>query len=340
MRLTIIGTAQSGKTTLFHALVGSHMSRAKGYFSHIGTFVSKDPRVFRLGKLVNSRKITPITYEVGDFDGFGTLWKEERSGEIVQELNTSHVFLQVIPAFRGVDIIKEFDELNLRLILSDLRFVERRLDKLEKEVKAKKSSPRELELLRKIEDTLLEEKPVSTLSLSREEIKLISGYPFITIKPRIAIININEKDINSFNCPNKIKNFPSICTPLNVEKELSELEDEKEKEALIKEYGLSDSAVHRLEEIILKELGYIIFYTVGEKETKAWLLKKGATVYEAAGKIHSDIQRGFIKAEVIHYEDFVRAGNHKEAKNQNLMHLEGKDYVVQDGDVINIRFSI
>ncbi len=339
MRLTIIGNQQSGKTTLFQSLVGPHMSRAKGYFSHIGTFVSKDPRVFTLGKLMNSRKITPVTYEVTDFDGFGTLWKEERSGEIVQELNTSDIFLQIIPAFRNVDIGEEFDDLNMRLIFSDLRFVERRLERLEKEVKAKKASLKELDLLKKIENTLLEEKPISSLNLSRDELKLISGYPFITLKPRIVVINIDETDIGTFECPKRIKNFPVICSPLSVEKEIAELEDDERKE-LLKEYGLNDSAVHKLEETILRELGYIIFYTAGEKETRAWLLKRGASVYEAAGKIHSDIQKGFIRAEVIHYDDFVHAGNHKEAKNQNLMHLEGKDYIVRDGDVINIRFSI
>ncbi len=339
MRLTIIGNPQTGKSTLFYSLVGEHASKGKGYFSHIGTFVSKDPRVFKLGELVNAKKITPVTYEIADFDGFGALWKEDKAGEIVQELLTSHIFLQVIPAFRISDISKEFDDLNMRLIFSDLRFVEKRLTRLEKEVKAKKASQKELDLLKNIENTLLEERPLSSMNLSKDQLKMISGYAFLTLKPRIVVINIGEDDINSFECPDSMHEYPVICSPLSIEKELAELE-EYERAELLGEYGLKDSAVHKLEETILKELGYIIFYTAGEKETRAWLLRRGETAFDAAGKIHSDIQRGFIRAEVIHYEDFIKAGNHKEAKNQNLMHLEGKEYVVQDGDVLNIRFSI
>ncbi len=339
MKLAIIGNPGAGKTSLFFSLVGKHFSRKKGYFSQIGTFISKDRRVFELGNLINARKITPVNYEVGDFDGFGNLWKEEKNGEILQELITYDVLIQVIDAFSGKDTESDFEDTNLRLIFSDLQFTEKRLSKLEKEVKAKKVSEKELQILRKIYNALSNEKPISSIGLSEQEKTIIAGYPFLTIKPRIVLINVRE-DNAPLECKSEYKGYPALCAPLNIEMELSEIEDENERKELLKEYGFEDSAVHRLEEIILKELGFIIFYTVGEKETRAWLLKKGSTVYEAAGKIHSDIQRGFIRAEVIHYEDFVKAGSHKEAKNLNLMSLEGKDYVVKDGDVINIRFSI
>jgi len=339
MKLAIIGNPAVGKSSLFFALVGKHFSRKKGYFSHIGTFVSKDRRVFELGNLIKSRKITPVNYEVGDFDGFGNLWKEEKTGEILQELITYDILIQVVDAFSGKDTESDFEDINLRLIFSDLQLTERRLSRLEKEVKARKGSEKELKILEKIYDTLSNEKPISSLGLSEQEKGIISGYSFLTIKPRIVFINIKEDNL-SLECKEEYRGYPAICAPLNIEMELSEIEDEEERKELLEEYGLKDSAVHRLEETILKELGYIVFYTVGEKETRAWLLKKGATVYEAAGKIHSDIQRGFIRAEVIHYEDFIKTGSHKEAKNRNLMTIEGKEYVVQDGDVINIRFSI
>ncbi len=339
MKLAIIGNTAVGKTSLFYSLVGTHFSRKKGYFSQIGTFVSKDRRVFELGRLLNSRKITPVNYEVGDFDGFGKLWKEEKTGEILQELISYDVLIHVIDAFSQKDPREDFEDINLRLIFSDLQFAEKRIARLQKEVKAKKGAEKELELLKKIHSNLLEEKPITSLELSEQEQKMISGNPFITTRPRIVLLNVSENALEK-DCTSEYMGYPALCAPLSIERELAEIEDEKEREELLREYGLKDSAVHRLEEIILRELGYIIFYTAGEKETRAWLLKKGSTVYEAAGKIHSDIQRGFIRAEIIHYDDFIKAGSHKEAKNLNLMHLEGKDYIVQDGDVINIRFSI
>ncbi len=339
MKLAIIGNTASGKSSLFYALVDGHFSKAHGYFSQIGTFVSKDMGVFELGHLIGAKKITPAQYEVGDFDGFGRLWKEKKTGEILQELITYDTLIQVVNAFSTEDAESDFEEINMNLIFSDLQFVERRIPKLEKKVQAKSAQERELDILKRIHEVLLEEKPISSLHLTEDEKKVIAGYPFLTIKPRIVLKNINEDanvDINE----KAYKNYPLISAPLNIEKELAEISDENERKELLDAYGLKESILVKLEHTILKELGFIIFYTVGEKETRAWLLEKGSTVYEAAGKIHSDIQRGFIRAEVIHYEDFIKAGSHKEAKSLHLMHLEGKDYIVQHRDVINIRFSI
>lgn len=339
MKLAIIGNPSTGKTSLFYSLVKGHSRRQKGYFSSIGTFTSKDRRVIQMGRLVKSQKITPVSYQVGDFDGFGKLWKEDKAATIIQELVMYDVLIHVINNFSGSNPERDFDDLNLRLIFADLQFVENRISKLKKEVNAKKAQRKELELLEKIHLNLLSEKPISFLKLKEHEKKLISGYPFITIKPRILVLNVSE-DLVKEPCPSGYKELPTICASLNIEREVAEINNETTRTELLNEYGIKESAVSKLEDIILKELGYIIFYTVGDKETRAWLLRKGASAFEAAGKIHSDIQRGFIRAEVIHYSDFIKAGSHKEAKKLNLMHLEGKDYIVQDGDVINIRFSI
>ncbi len=340
MKLAIIGSTQCGKSTLFHLLAGEHATKQRGYLSSIAAFGFKDERLYTLAKLVNAKKITPIMLEIGDFEGFGKLYREERAAEIIQSLMPYDMLIQIVPSYPPFDMQNDFDEINLRITLSDLKFAENRIKKLKKEVAAKKSDPKELKLLEKISTHLENEMPIFTMNLQDSEKKMLAGYPFVSAKPRIILVNAEESSMSNIDTK-KISSlgFPIIISSLSVEKEVMELPQD-ERADMFKLYGIEASSLDRLEQTVRDYLSMVTFFTAGEKETRAWPLRKGQTAFEAAGKIHSDIQRGFIRAEVIHYDDFIKAGSHNEAKRLNLMHLEGKEYVVQDGDVLNIRFSI
>ena len=203
---------------------------------------------------------------------------------------------------------------------------------------------REVELLQRIEAWLSEEKPLFSMELTETDQQIIRGYNFISLKPQILIVNKDENRLGE-ELPERIKKKIEerksyyMETDLELEEELSELSKE-EIAQLMKEYGLKESVKNFLVNNILNALGMITFFTVNEREGRAWVIPKGSTAKQAAGKIHSDMERGFIRAEVIHFDDFMRAGSEKKAREMGLYKLEGKDYIVQDGDILFIRFSV
>ena len=330
MKGAIIGSSGVGKSTLFKLLTGVESRGGKGYISGIGQAILYDRRVEELSRIYNPRKTTHATLEINDFDGFGRLWKEEKTGEIVQTLNQYDVLLHVTTG------IRDFEEIEYRLLLSDLRVVEKRLEMLKKVGREKDA----ITLFEKLKEHLESEKPISSFPFSEQDKQYIQNFTFATAIPRVVIYNImegQEPDTNFIEYLKK-KGILFNISNLLLEVEALSLSGDERRE-LIKEYGF-EPAFERIIENIKKALNIIAFLTAGEKEVRAWIIRKGLTVKQAAGKIHSDLERGFVRAEVIHYDEFMKVGNMKRAREQGMVRLEGKDYIVQDGDIILIRSSI
>ncbi len=330
MKGAIIGSTGAGKSTLFKLLTGIEPRGGKGYVSGVGQAILYDRRVEELSRIYNPAKTTHATFEIHDFDGFGKLWKEEKTGEIVQMLNQYDVLLHVTTA------MSDFEEIEYRLILSDLRVVEKRLELLKKTGKDREA----ISLFERLKEHLESEKPITTFPFSEQEKLYIQNFTFATSIPRVVIYNVMEgqEPDGKFIEYLKEKGLPFNVSNLMLELEALTLEEDERKE-LLKEYGFQP-AFESIIENIKKALNIITFLTAGEKEVRAWLIRRGTTAREAAGKIHSDLERGFVRAEVIHFDEFVKVGDMKRAREMGLVRLEGRDYVVRDGDIILIRSSI
>jgi GTP-binding protein YchF len=281
-------------------------------------------------------------------------------GQLLNQLATVDVLVNVVRAFRdesiphpegSLNINRDIESMNLELAFSDLAILEKRLEKMEGSMKAAK--PAERMVYQKEQDTLLKVKaglekdiPIRELQLTVDELKHLSNYQFLTAKPLLTVINIGEHDLpkalaieaelNTRYAKPKCKVIAS-CGKL--EMELSQMGDEAMAD-FRKEFGMTESGLDRTIKVSYKLLDLISFLTVGEDEVRAWPIKKGTEAVKAAGKIHTDIERGFIRAEVIHYQALLKAGNMVEAKKQGLLRLEGKTYVVQDGDCVNFLFNV
>lgn len=344
MKIAIVGESFTGKTTLLRVLTNNNFSRGSTYISGVGTFVLEDPDLDYLFELYSSAKKTRIHVEVFDFDGLGKLWKDEKRGEIKNELSDFDALICVISDFQDTSLENSFYSLEYKLLLTDLDFVERRIESLRREKIKKKINEEELALLEKIDSWLSDEKPLHSLELSEKEKELIRGYVFLSILPQIFVINREESRIGK-ELPTQLlkkieeRNSPYFVTSLKVEDELIGLE-KGEKFEILKEFGIKDDIKTAVSGVVKDVLGLTIFYTVSKTEARAWAVRKGATAKEAAGKIHSDMERGFIRAEVINIEDLKKAGSEKRAKELGLYRLEGKDYIVKDGDILLIRFSV
>ncbi len=342
MKIAIIGLAGTGKSTLFRILTGVNEGRQRGYTSGVGVAEIEDPRLYRIAELHKSRKITRPHVEIHDFDGFGRLWKEQKAGEIQNQLPGFDALVQVVGGFEPHDPTSDFEEIDMRLILADLAVIERSIKRLEKEVKAHKGDPVTFQTLKKLETSLAAGKGVSEVELTETELKSIKGFGFLTALPRIVVINIPEdmigQRLEEFEELMKDRSISYIYASLPVEEEIWQLPPEDRIE-LLKEYGLEEPLPSRLFRALLNALNYITFFTAGEKEARAWLLRKGSTAAQAAGKIHTDMEKGFIRAEVYAYDDLVKYGSEKALKEKGLARLEGRDYIVKDGDILLIRFS-
>jgi len=344
MKLAIVGEALTGKTTLLKVLTDNTFSRGSGYISGVGTFILEDPNLDYLYELYNSDKKTPLHVELNDFDGLGKLWKDEKRGEIKNELSNFDALICVVSDFQEVALKDSFYNLEYKLLLTDLDFVERRIETLKKERIKKKVNEEEIALLEKIDFWLSGEKPLHSLELTEKEKDLIKGYVFLSMLPQIFVINQAESELGEelpSDLLNRIKerNSPFFITSLKVEEELIGLE-RREKLEILKEFGIEEDIKTAISSVLKDVLGLTFFYTACKTEARVWAVRKGATAKEAAGKIHSDFERGFIRAEVIHIEDLKRAGSEKKAKELGLYRLEGKDYIVKDGDILLIRFSV
>ncbi|MGB9823529.1 MAG: DUF933 domain-containing protein [Candidatus Hydrothermia bacterium] len=344
MRVAIIGESQVGKSSLLRILSDDKFTRGSGYFSGYGTFLLDDPNLDFLTRIYESEKKTPIHVEVFDFDGFGRLWKDDRKGEIKNDLAKFEAFIVVLSDSNSLNLLDTFYNIEYKLLLTDLDFVSRRLELLKKERTKKKVDEREISVLEKIENWLAEEKPLNSLELSEPEKEIIKGHIFLSLLPQIFVINREEPNLGK-ELPSTIleklaqRNAAFFVTSLKIEEELISLSWEEKREILAS-YGIEKGIKEEISSAVIPALSVTVFYTAGKTEARAWYVEKGATAKKAAGRIHSDLERGFIRAEVINIEDLKRAGDEKRAKELGLYRLEGKDYVVKDGDVLIIRFSI
>ena len=348
MEIGIVGLPGSGKTTVFNALTGSEAETA-AYSGgkkapNIAQVKVPDSRLDVLSGMYSPKKTTPAIIQYIDIGG-GLAAKEKKNSmeEILRLLRPSDALVHVIRCF---DIAgqpphpqEDLDEFESELILTDLMIVEKRLERLEKEVKkGKKGDPRELELLQKARDLLDAGHALRT----NEEITSapeLKGYAFLSAKPCITVLNLAEDTDQESVQITLPEGVTSIAIKGSLEMELAQL-DEDDAKAFRQDMDLPEPATYRLIRESYRLLGLISFFTVGEDEVKAWTIRQGTPAQKAAGAIHSDIQKGFIRAEVVAFQDLATAKSYSAAQKAGKVRLEGKEYIVQDGDVINFRFNV
>jgi ribosome-binding ATPase len=353
LKAGIIGLSQAGKTTLFRIMTRAH---GAGFApgkpeARVGVVSVPDPRLDRLSAMFNPRKTVPATVEYVDTPG--SIIDLLRAGPQSSALREVQALVHVVRFSRSegatLSPARDLENVELELILSDLAVAEKRLERLEKDVKKKKdpSLEQELHVLQFCKASLEKQQPLRELVLEPEQERTIRGFTFLSQKPVLYVLNLDEKDaarteaVDGFAASAGVQQrsrtaVTAVCG--SVESELAEL-SEQEAAEFMASFGLKESAIARVIRSTYQLLGLISFFTVGEDECRAWTIRSGATAWEASGEIHSDIQHGFIRAETVGYEDLIASGSLGEARTRGRLRLEGKDYVVKDGEVVHFRHS-
>jgi hypothetical protein len=357
MQTGIIGLPQVGKTSLFRILTKARVESRSGApnQAHVGIARVPDARVAKLSEVFKPKKITYATIEYVDIGGLQKD-REKNSASLVplREADAlAHVvrlFLDpAIPREGPIDPLRDIESVEIELMLTDLEQISKRIERLEKDLKKKKEPQLEAELalVQRCRQALESEKPLRELELQPAEEKMITGFMFLTRKPMLYVLNVGDEEAAEMDHIaekyklQKLEAKPhTAVVPFcgKIEAELAELDDAEAAE-MMKAYGLKESGRDRLIQASYRLLGLISFLTCGEPECRAWTIERGMTAPQAAGAIHSDIERGFIKADVVNWENLLAAGSFAVAKEKAQVRLEGKEYVVQDGDVILFRHS-
>jgi hypothetical protein len=357
MRLGIIGLPNSGKTTVFNALTGRDYPTepvSSGKMEVLTEVVSvPDPRVDRLSEIYKPKKTTYPTVIYNDIGGLDKTAGGGLPGPIRNALGPMDGLLHVVRVFESetvphpyttIDPQRDIEMLDTEFLLSDLITVERRLERIEEEKKkGKKESsaqPGEVELLTRLKNQLEEDKPLRDLNLGQSEIQMLKGYGLLSLKPVVLVLNTGDP---SEDARNRIQYEHENTVIMNlagqIEAEIAQLSPE-DRAVFLEEYGIEEPGAARVIRASYDLMHILTFFTVGEDEVRGWSTSIGATAPEAAGVIHTDLQRGFIRAEVTRYEDLAELGSMNEVKAKGKQGLEGKDYVVKDGDILTIRFNI
>ncbi len=362
----IIGLPQSGKTTVFNTLTGgkadilTHIK--EGVTPHIGIAKVPEPRLKVLNEMLHPKKVVPAEARYIDVGASVKALAQDKGigGELLNQLSTVDTLISVVRAFAdesithpegSLDIKRDITTLNLELVFSDLTIIERRLDRLENSLKGarlpeRQSLLQEKDILMRLKADLENDRPIRELTPDSAAAIIITNYQFLTAKPLLIIINIGEEqlpqaasleaELNSQYSGEKYRTI-TLCGKL--EMELAQMEESEAKEFRA-DFGIEEPGLERVIKASYELSNLIPFFTIAHNEVRAWSIKKGTTAVKAAGKIHTDMEKGFIRAEGISFNDLVKCGSIAEAKKQGLLRLEGKDYVIQDGDVITFLFNI
>lgn len=354
MRIAFVGPPQSGKSTLFRAVTGTTAGPQHGMGEQLAVVKVPDRRLDFLAGLYKPKKYTEAVMDCLDVPGFSheTAAQAGEFRKSLPSVRKCDALVAVIrsfdnpsvPPYRNrVDPQKDLEELMSELIFNDLETVTTRVERLEnalkKPTKTHDQEKRELELMRRLQAALENEKPLASAIQNDDDRKAVASYQFLTEMPLIVVVNVSEKDAAAaptFEWPHA-KTTISLCA--ETEEQIAQLEP-ADRKAFLEDLGVGEPAKDRLVRACYDAVGLISFLTAGEDEVRAWSIKRGSDAVEAAGKIHSDIARGFIRAETVAYNDLVAAGDMKNVKAAGRMRLEGKTYVVQDGDIINFRFNV
>lgn len=365
MKLGIVGLPNVGKSTLFNSLTKAGAESANYPFCtidpNVGIVPVPDGRLRLLGDFYHSKKVTPAAVEFVDIAGLvkGASKGEGLGNQFLANIREVDAIVHVVRCFEdtnvvhvdgSIDPLRDIETIDLELIFSDLEILERRIAKTAKTARMDKSAAKELELLERLKAHLEDGKDAGLFETENEDEEAwMAGYNLLTAKPVIYAANVSEDDLADDGASNayvqKVRAFAGerssevfvICA--KIEAEISELEED-EKQEFLEDLGLKESGLDKLIEASYRTLGLMSFLTAGEDETRAWTIKTGTKAPQAAGKIHTDFERGFIKAEVVNYRDLLDCGSYSGARDKGLVRMEGKDYVVKDGDVILFRFNV
>jgi len=362
MKIGLVGLPSVGKTTLFNLLTGAEpdttdYSKVK-VEGTLGIAKVPDERVDFLSKMYNPKKTTYATMEVIDLPGLvrGSSMGEGVGNRFLDNVRKTDALIHIIRAFENdnvphvdgnIDPIRDIETINLELLLSDLGVIENRINRIETGKKVTKENLAELEVLKKCREGLENGVLLHNIDLSEDEKDLLKSFSFLSEQPIILVINLDENQFTTKDYPGKEEltnyskqfNIPLIELCIKSELEISQLEPEDRK-LFMEDLGIIETGIDKLSRTTYDYLGLISFLTAGEDEVKAWTIKRGTTAKKAAGKIHSDIEKGFIRAEVCKFEHLKELGSMQKVKEKGLLTLEGKDYIVQDGDIINFRFNV